>query len=83
MYSTLLLDIKIVDEISTNICFAKMVSLESTLIRGVHEFVLSIRESYVIWVKFGIGYLRIKMLSIYEFNDNRCSKSCAFLVGTN
>jgi hypothetical protein len=83
IYSTLLLDIKIGDEISTNICFVKMGSLEATAIRGVHEIVLSLRVSYLLWVKFGFGYLRITMYSICEFNENQCRKSFAFLIGTN
>jgi len=78
MYSTLLLDIKIGEEVSTHICFVKMGSLEAAEIRGVHEFVLSVRVSYLIWVKFGIGYLRVTM-SICEFHENRCRKSCTFL----
>lgn len=83
MYSTLLLDIKIGEETSTHICFVKMGSLEATEIMGVHEFVLSICVSYLIRVKFGIGYLRITMLSICEFHEDRCRKSCTFLIGTN
>jgi len=83
IYSTLLLDIKIGDEISTNICFVKMGSLEATAIRGGHEFVLSISVSYLLWVKFGSGHLRITMLRICEFHENRRRKSCTFLIGTN
>lgn len=83
IYSTLLLDIKIGDEISTNICFVKVGSLEATAIRGVHEFVLCIRVSCLLGVQFGVGYLRITMLSICEFHEDRCRKGCTFLIGTN
>ena len=82
IFSTLFLDIKIVDEISTNICFVKVCSLEATVIRGVHKFVLPVRVSDLIWVKFGIGYLCIMVFSICEFHENRCRKSCTFLIGT-
>ena len=35
------------------------------------------------WAKFGMLYVYIILLSIYEFHENRPKESCTFLVGVN
>jgi hypothetical protein len=54
-------------------CRGNLLSERPTLIVGIHEFIF-FRIYYPIWVKFGIRYLNILLLSTCEFCENRDKK---------